>query len=206
MKKHNKMEKTDKELYELDHRLPQQLEYLESLASEIGWFIMYFNLLEDRLDVLLRGCIRVFPENGPDEEIQQIIITGLQFGEKVELLKNLYNCYIENPVYFTAYKQDPIETKKIKDYLLKTITELKEINEIRNQYVHAQWLDNYRGSLIKSKVNVKQGVIKSTLLSIDKGEIKENAGVALELCNHLFKLQRKVIPEYAENSIMKYDD
>jgi|SRR5690606_6923825 len=113
----------------------QQDEYLDKIASQIGWIIIEFNRLEWQLTEVLK---QYFCNDLPEiAAVYYNIISSGSFSQKVDLLKDFYK------VYGNGTKKcvfDDSETLKEWDKQVDNlISQLKTASQIRNKYAHCFW-------------------------------------------------------------------
>lgn len=96
-------------------------EFFELIAPQIGFVVIDFNLLEERLTSFLCQIINY------SSDAKGLIIThGMSYAVKVDLFDR-YSSYTQNVM------NKPIERHK------KFIDDLKESGRLRNMVVHAEW-------------------------------------------------------------------
>jgi hypothetical protein len=162
-----------------------QDEYLEKIASRIGWIIIEFNKLEWQLNEVLKQyfCNDL-------EELSAIyydLIASGNFASKVDLLKDFYK------VYGNGTKKNVFETsEELKDWdkqVDQLINKLKTASQIRNKYAHCFWhrLDEQKFVEFKSVVNPKEGLNK-VFIRFDKEDLAADFDTVEELQIDLFNI------------------
>jgi len=96
-------------------------EFFELVAPQIGFVVIDFNLLEERLTSFL--CLII---NYHNDAKGLIITSGMPYSAKVDLLDRFSS-------YTQIVMEKPIETHK------QFIDDLKESGRLRNMVVHAEW-------------------------------------------------------------------
>jgi hypothetical protein len=126
-------------------------EFFELIAPQIGFVVIDFNLLEERLTSFLCQII-----NYRNDAKGLIITNGMSYSAKVDLFDR-YSSYTQNVM------NKSIETHK------KFIDDLKESGRLRNMVVHAEWdtsdKDGY--AFVKLRTNQKALIQEFAQLDYD---------------------------------------
>lgn len=125
----------------------EQLSYLEELAPQIGWVVIYFNSLEDLVSQFIREAMLHDPYQ---DERMDIFLSEMLFAAKCRSLMHLYGHMIES----AAVKVTQTDLNRLEEMLL-------ECAKRRNEYAHADWLGIQKGGFVRVKAqSKKQGVIR----------------------------------------------
>lgn len=118
------------------------LSYLEDLAPQIGWVVIYFNSLEDGV----AQCIREAMLHDPDQdERMDVFLSEMMFAAKCRSLMHLYGQMIESAnVKFTHADLNVLEER------------LVECAKRRNEYAHADWIGLKKGAYVRVKTQSKK--------------------------------------------------
>lgn len=144
MREHHR---TTREAEELDYVEDEELaNYLDELAPQIGWVIIFFNSLEDTVAYCLRELMLRDPYQ--DERLD-VFLTEMLFSAKSRALIHLYGQAIADCGLKTT-QQD-----------LTTIENLLvECAKRRNEYAHADWIDLKQGQIVRVKSkSQKRGIV-----------------------------------------------
>lgn len=161
----------------------EQNKYLKQIAYWVGYFIFAFNDLENTITEIIAGHI----DGRLDEnEYAYIFLTGMQFGQKIELLERYYQFMLP---YTTSILNINTEDalKKSKDIL----TEIKELANMRNTIVHANYYSLNKNGNIISKIKFSNGNVEEHLVSITRDFLVESHNKAMELMEALEKLNEE---------------
>ncbi len=118
------------------------LSYLEELAPQIGWVVIYFNSLEDGVS----QCIREAMLHDPyQDERMDVFLAEMMFAAKCRSLMHLYGQMIESAaVNFTQVDLNQLEET------------LVECSRRRNEYAHADWIGLKKGAYVRVKTQSKK--------------------------------------------------
>ena len=160
-----------------------QNKYLRQIAYWVGYFIFAFNDLENTVTKIIAGHI----DGRLDEnEYAYIFLTGMQFGQKIELLERYYQFMLP---YTTSILKTNTEDalKKSKNIL----TEIKELANTRNTIVHANYYSLDKNGNITSKIKFSNGGVEEHLVSITRDFLVESHNKVLELMEALEELNKE---------------
>lgn len=125
--------------------------FFEHISPQIGFVVIDFNLLEERLTSFLCEII------SDRSDAKGLILTqGMSYIAKVDLFDR-YSSYIQQIV------EKSIETHK------KFIDDLKECGRLRNMVVHAEWdtIDKEGYAYVKLRTTRKDILQEFALLDVD---------------------------------------
>nr|WP_288357863.1 hypothetical protein [uncultured Pseudomonas sp.] len=116
--------------------------YLEELAPQIGWIVIFFNSLEDGI----AQCIRDVMLHDPyQDERMDVFLSEMMFTAKCRSLMHLYGQIIESA-----------EVKLMHTDLNKLEKMLLECSKRRNEYAHADWIGLKKGAYVRVKAQSKK--------------------------------------------------
>lgn len=140
-------QRTTREAEESDYVEDGELsDYLEGLAPQIGWIMIFFNSLEDTVAYCLRELMLRDPFQ--DERLD-VFLTEMQFSAKSRALIHLYGQAISNCGLKVTHQN-----------LTAIDTLLVECAKRRNEYAHADWIGLKPGNIVKVKSrSQKQGIV-----------------------------------------------
>jgi hypothetical protein len=104
-------------------------EFIETVYFNLGSFIITFNELDQTLTDSLIDLLE--PKNDKEIEIQYVLIGNKQVSEKVNDLENI----------ISIINKGLNERKISNDLITSVFDEIRELNTIRNEYVHGDWYD-----------------------------------------------------------------
>jgi len=140
--------------------------YITNLATEIGWIIIEFSSLENKLDSTLNFHLI---ESNKNKEIIFSMISRKSYSEKVDLLSNMFKInYARNPeVYdmnFENFSED------LKDMHLR----LKKVGQIRNNYAHSIFSNVNETKFVERKTKLTAQGIKKEFTRYDYKDIEND--------------------------------
>lgn len=144
MREHHR---TTPEAAEFDYVEDEELaDYLEALAPQIGWVVIFFNSLED----IVASCLRELMLHDPDQDERlDVFLAEMLFSAKSRALVHLYGQTIKD----CGLKIAPQELIAIENLLV-------ECGKKRNEYAHADWLGLKQGRIVKVKSQShKRGIV-----------------------------------------------
>lgn len=144
MREHHR---TTREAEEFDYVEDDELtDYLEELAPQIGWIVIFFNSLEDTV----ASCLRDLMLRDPfQDERLDVFLTEMLFSGKSRALIHLYGQAISDCGLKTTH-QDLTAIEQL----------LVECAKRRNEYAHADWVGLKQGQIVKVKSrSQKQGIV-----------------------------------------------
>jgi len=158
--------------------------YFINLASEIGWIIIEFSSLENKIESSL---ILLLVEPSFNKEIIYSEIVKKKFHEKVDLLQNvLRNNYSNNK---------DIYEKEIPNFEIKLgniVREIKEAGEIRNKYSHATWSNTLEDKSVQVGQKILNNTIKKVFIRFDIQDIDKDFEKIYSTGNELSEFNEKV--------------
>lgn len=102
------------------------LDYLDELAPQIGWIVIYFNTLEDTVSHCIREALLRDPYQ--DERID-VFLSEMMFSARCRSLIHLYGQLIESGSVMITHN----DLAKLEETLL-------DCSKRRNEYAHADWI------------------------------------------------------------------
>jgi len=146
MSEHHLSPRQAEEKFEDTDSDEELLSYLEDLAPQIGWVVIYFNSLEDLVSQFIREAMLHDPYQ---DERMDIFLSEMLFAAKCRSLMHLYGHTIES----AAVKITQTDLNRLEEKLL-------ECAKRRNEYAHADWLGIKKGGFVRVKAqSKKQGII-----------------------------------------------
>lgn len=113
--------------------------FCDEIAYNLGWFIIAFNSLEE---TITDSIIELTDRNKRfDEEITYIMIGDKSFSQKTNILEKLLF------LHFDGDKEGPLFND-----VSELFRKIRELGEIRNNYVHADW---YQTSVENEKISIR---------------------------------------------------
>ena len=157
--------------------------YITNLASEIGWIIIEFSSLENKLDTTLYFNL---VESSENKEIIYSLISKKSYSEKVDLLNNMYKInYEKNPdCYKKIFEDFPKSLNEI-------IADLKAVGQIRNNYAHSIFSNVNEAKLVERKTKLTSQGIQKEFLKFDYIDIDSDFEKIFEVGNKLSLFNEK---------------
>ena len=140
--------------------------YIANLAQEIGWIIIEFSSLENKLESTLK--FHLIEENR-NKEIMFSLISKQSYSEKTELFYKMFN------INYTKYSD--IYNKHFKNFIeeLKEIYgDLKEVGQIRNDYAHSIFSNVNESKFVERKTKLTAQGIKKEFKKYDFEDINND--------------------------------
>ncbi|MFC2138297.1 hypothetical protein ACFLTE_08990 [Bacteroidota bacterium] len=159
------------------------IEYTDSIANNLGWFIITFNMIEDSIIELLVDLF-LFKLDVPEENIYAFLCE-MSFSQRVKALDTQVGIFAE----------DCENKDEIIDCLKTIIKELEDLTTIRNNYVHANWFDYEKidqKRIIKIKTRADRKGIYNYYLEIDPDEIEQNEDRIEAIDEMIVDLEKKL--------------
>jgi hypothetical protein len=171
----------------------QQDEYLDKIATQIGWIIIEFNRLEWQLTEVLK---QYFCNDLPEiAAVYYNIISSGSFSQKVDLLKDFYK------VYGNGTKKCVFDdNKELKDWDKQVdalISQLKTASQIRNKYAHCFWhlMDEDKYVEFKTVIKHEDG-LNRVLIRFEENDLKDDYDLLDNLQVDLFNIDSKFNEAY----------
>lgn len=136
------------------------LSYLEELAPQIGWIVIYFNSLEDLVTQFIREAMLHDPYQ---DERMDVFLSEMLFASKCRSLMHLYGQMIES----TAIKMTQADLNRLEENLL-------ECAKRRNEYAHADWIGLKKGGVVRVKAQSKKRGIVHRYKKFEKSKVQED--------------------------------
>jgi hypothetical protein len=147
--------------------------YLRRIAYWIGCFNIEFNQLEDMVVKILELNL-----NGGDiRGYEYIFISGLSFNEKVNLLERLYK-YHQN---FVRSSEAVAQVENV----IKMIGELKELGNLRNMVVHANYYSLDKNGNVRVRTKFAESDAEEYWLAINRDILVDGINRITELSEKL---------------------
>ena len=145
------------------------LSYLEKLAPQIGWIVIYFNSLEDGI----AQCIREAMLRDPfQDERMDVFLSEMMFTAKCRSLMHLYGQIIES----AEVKLTHTDLKELEKVLL-------ECSRRRNEYAHADWIGLKKGAYVRVKTQSKKHGITQRYKKFELEQVESDIGF-INLARH----------------------
>jgi hypothetical protein len=138
--------------------------FLDKVASHIGWVIINLNELED----IISFCIKeLMSDSESGDELIYLFQSELTYSGKVNALIRIYGWHIK-------YMFEGKLKQKMEDKLDKLQMMLKEAGEIRNQYSHANWHDITANKFVKTRTKAKRDGVYHWFRKFSVTEMKKD--------------------------------
>lgn len=131
--------------------------YLEEVAPQIGWIVIYFNSLEDHIGDFIRQLILRDPYQ--DERLE-VFLTEMMYAAKARALLNLYGQIL-------GATEKPNELRD----LGKLLTECAAR---RNEYAHADWIGVRKMGYVRVKSQAGRAGVIHRYKKVDLIQLKED--------------------------------
>lgn len=153
------LREAEEELESLDSH-DDLYDYLEELAPQIGWVIIYFNSLED----IVSQCIREALLHDPyQDERMDVFLSEMLFAAECRSLMHLYGQVIESG-----------SVKVTQEELIGLEVMLLECSKRRNEYAHADWVGLKMGGYVRVKSQSKRHGITHRYKQFDLARVQED--------------------------------
>ncbi|RYF29484.1 MAG: hypothetical protein EOO23_06860 [Comamonadaceae bacterium] len=136
----------------------ERSDYLNALAPEIGWIIIYFNSLEDHVSGFIREAIL---RDAFQDERMDVFLAGMLFSAKARALLDLYGQMIEYGGSAVTHE----DLRKVDILLTECATR-------RNEYAHADWVGMKLGGYVRVKSQSKRTGISHRYKKYDLGRVQ----------------------------------
>ena len=131
--------------------------YLEEMAPQIGWVVIYFNSLEDHIGDFVRRLILRDPYQ--DERLE-VFLTEMMYAAKSRALVNLYGQVLAG-------------TEKLKE-LVEIESLLTECAVRRNEYAHADWIGVRKLGYLRVKSQSKRTGLIHRYKRVDLAQLQDD--------------------------------
>ena len=145
MSNKNRIRKRLHELKDEDMPEDQWVDYMDDVASALGWFIVSFNDLDFEITATICELAALGTKQNTD--VTFTLISTKHFAQKVKDLEMLFSLIVKN-------KKNEPELRKKFDML---IADINHLNKERNALVHANWyITEQEGNdtLVNSKTSI----------------------------------------------------
>jgi hypothetical protein len=147
--------------------------YLNKVAPFIGYMAIEFNDLEETLNTAIVNNI-----SEHDEGKGYIIISGMSFSAKIDLLDRMIN-------YELAQTKSPRYIKWFKG----VIQDLNKCNKLRNNIIHGAWLEyNMSSRTLRTKKKVRPDGVYDQEVKIELKDIKTTRNLIEKSHKKLFDI------------------
>jgi hypothetical protein len=138
--------------------------YITNLATEIGWIVIEFSSLENKLDSTLNFHLI---ENNKNKEIIFSMISRKSYSEKVDLLNNMFKInYARNPEIYDIHFEDFLKDLK------EVYENLKKVGQIRNNYAHSIFSNVNETKFVERKTKLTAQGIQKEFIKYDYKDIE----------------------------------
>ena len=164
--------------------------YMTKLASEIGWIIIEFSSLENKLDSMLNFHL---VETSRNKEIIHSFIQDKQFSSKIDLFKKLMK------INYLKYPE--IYNRKINDFQAKlnlVVNKLKEVSQIRNKYAHSIWSNIPESKYVESKTKISNNGLEKVYMRFDFEDIDKDFNNLFDTGTMLSDFNVKILDCFTE--------
>jgi hypothetical protein len=163
----------------------EKRKYMTNLASEIGWIIIEFSSLENKLDSILNFHLI---ETSKNKEIIYSLIENKRFSDKIDLFAQLLKInFIKNPEIYNR------EINNFQVELDLLINKLKDISQIRNKYAHSVWSNISESKYVESKTKISKNGIEKIYMKYDFEDIDKDYDDLFETGTILSKFNEKIL-------------
>jgi len=160
MTDHNLSPREAEEKFESTDSDEELLSYLETLAPQIGWIVIYFNSLEDMVSQFIRDAML---HDSLQDERMDIFLSEMMFAAKCRSLMHLYGQMIEA----CSLKVTQADLKRLEE-------DLQECSKRRNEYAHADWIGLKKGGFVKVKSQSKKLGIVHRYKHFDSAQVEDD--------------------------------
>lgn len=185
--------RTTREAEEFDHVEDEELaDYLEELAPQIGWVIIFFNSLEDTV----ASCLRELMLHDPDQDERlDVFLAEMLFSAKSRALIHLYGQTIMD----CALKTTNQDLTVIENLLV-------ECAKRRNEYAHADWIGLKQGQIVKVKSQSQKRGIVHRYKRFNAADVEEDVGFIDAARDTVYEFHQRVLDELYGRASLRDDD
>ena len=163
----------------------EKRKYMTNLASEIGWIIIEFSSLENKLDSILNFHLI---ETSKNKEIIYSLIQNKRFSDKIDLFAQLLKInFTKNPEIYNR------ETNNFQIELDLLINKLKDVSKIRNKYAHSVWSNISESKYVESKTKISKNGIEKVYMKYDFEDIDKDYDDLFETGTILSEFNEKIL-------------
>lgn len=157
--------------------------YITNLATEIGWIIIEFSSLENKLDSTLYFYLI---EANDNKEIIYSLISRKSYSDKVHLLNELFKInYEKNPEIYDINFKDFLKSLK------EIYEDLKNVGQIRNNYAHSIFSNVDETKFVERKTKLISQGIQKEFIKYDYQDIEADFDKIFEVGNKLSLFNEK---------------
>jgi hypothetical protein len=163
--------------------------YITSLASEIGWIIIEFSSLENKLDNILYFHLI---ETSKNKEIMYSLINEKKYSDKINIFsKMLLLNYLKHPNNYIS-KINDFETT-----LENIVGKLREASLIRNKYAHSIWSSISETRFVESQTKISKKGIEKVYMKYDYQDLDDDYNNLFDIGNLLSEFNEKLLDCYS---------
>jgi len=163
----------------------EKRKYMTTLASEIGWVIIEFSSLENKLDSILNFHL---VETSRNKEIIYSLLANKRFSEKIDLFSNLLKInYSKNSENYDKL------IPNFKNELNSIVNKLKEASQIRNKYAHSIWSNTSESKYVESQTKISRNGIEKVYMKFDYQDLDTDFNSLFDTGTHLSSFNEKIL-------------
>jgi hypothetical protein len=163
----------------------EKRKYMTTLASEIGWIIIEFSSLENKLDSILNFYL---VETSKNKEIIYFLLAKKRFSEKIDLFSNLLKInYSKNSENYDKL------IPSFENELNSMVNKLKEASQIRNKYAHSIWSNTSESKYVESQTKISRNGIEKVYMKFDYQDLDTDFNNLFDTGTYLSSFNEKIL-------------
>jgi hypothetical protein len=163
----------------------EKRKYMTTLASEIGWIIIEFSSLENKLDSILNFYL---VETSKNKEIIYFLLSKKRFSEKIDLFSNLLKInYSRNSENYDKL------IPNFENELNSIVNNLKEASQIRNKYAHSIWSNTSGSKHVESQTKISRNGIEKVYMKFDYQDLDTDFNNLFDIGTYLSSFNEKIL-------------
>ena len=163
----------------------EKRKYMTTLASEIGWIIIEFSSLENKIDSILNFYL---VETSKNKEIIYFLLAKKRFSEKIDLFFNLLKIsYSKNSENYDKL------IPNFENELNSIVNKLKEVSQIRNKYAHSIWSNTSESKYVESQTKISRNGIEKVYMKFDYQDLDTDFNNLFDTGTHLSNFNEKIL-------------